>query len=109
MDASFFLCSVSGACMALGSGISISTCGSSSVWSISGSRSSSIGRIVLAVEDVFMWVSSRVEVVEYGKSCDLINVCGLVFNSETVVCGSYFGSVLLRRNANRVIVRCGLM
>lgn len=50
-----------------------------------------------------------VEVVEYGKSCVLINVCGLVFNSETVVCGSYFGSVLLRRNANCARVRCRLV
>ena len=56
-----------------------------------------------------MWVSSQVEVVEYGKSCDLINVCGLVFNSETVVCGSYFGSVLLRRNANCVRLCCELV
>ena len=47
--------------------------------------------------------------VEYGKSCVLINVRGLVFNWETVLCGSYLGSVLWRRNANRVRVRCGLV
>lgn len=47
--------------------------------------------------------------VEYGKSCDLINVCGLVFDSETVVCRSYSGAILRRRNANCVLTRCELV
>ncbi len=47
--------------------------------------------------------------IEYQNSCDLINVYRLVFNSETVVCGSYSGSVLRRRNANCVLRRCELV
>ncbi len=45
--------------MAFGSGISICMRGSSPVFSISGSRLSSIGRAVLPVGGVFMWFSSR--------------------------------------------------
>lgn len=58
MDASFFLSSVSSSRTPSGSGISISMRGSSLVFSISGSRFSSMESVVLA-RGFFMWVSSQ--------------------------------------------------